>query len=292
MIGSTFSQTIAEDISLECADTVVFLVVGPCRSGTTAFLRVFSEVGIQSWYQPIKAVIRGRMRGGRNLIQIPDLPRVMLKETFGPFAYEETCFNPIEILLEAGVVAGNIHLVTLTREPTVTASSWIRINRSVGESTDAAALSWLAKGYHNVLNLAEFAESLGINHTPLVYELLRDHDPEVVRSRLFARLRIAQPPGRMRWDALSPIESDGDQIKFCEQGRRYFVPELHTRLNESVGLTYFGKSAAEIAQYVDDGHIAILAAEGAFERYQMHKTLSMAAFNLPVHADLVNTYAG
>ncbi|MEZ4609347.1 MAG: hypothetical protein R2838_03660 [Caldilineaceae bacterium] len=287
----TFSQMIARSISLQDRNTKVYVVVGPCRSGTTAFLRVFSEVGIQSWYQPIKAVIRGQMRNESFAFQIPALPSVMLKDTFGPFSVEESCFNPIEILLEAGATADNLHLLTVSRDPVATACSWIRINKQVGADASAAALAYLAMGYRNLLRLAAYATDHHVAHTPFAYELLRDHDPALIRTLLASRLGISQPVKGMNWRDLPPVESANHLIKYVEQGRRYNVPDLHSKLNRSAGLVYYSKSTDELAQYLDASHISALTDEGVFECHRAHQSMSSAAFGLSIrHTAIAKEY--
>jgi hypothetical protein len=206
----------------------------------------------------------------------------MIKETFGPFLLEESCFNPVEILLDAGVAADNLHLLTISRDPIETASSWMRINKEIGAGADSSALKPLTIAYRNTVRLAAYAKDHNIAHTPFVYELLRDHDAAQIYTRLAAQLNISPSGKGEDWRALPPVEAPSELIKYVDQGRRYDAPDLHTKLNQSLGLTYYSKSVDELMQYLDASHLSFLTDEGAFDDYRAHQRMSAAAFGLPI----------
>lgn len=280
-MNKSFSRTVATKIFLQNENTKIFLLVGPCRSGTTAFQRVFGEVGIESWYQPIKTIIRGGNHEKDYSFEIPDIPKVMLKETLGPFPGEETCFNPIEILMEAGVAKENIHLLTITREPISTACSWLGIGDQRAERR-VNSIGNLVRCYENIIRLIAYTEEHAISHTPYVYELLRDNDPEVVRRLLLDELGIAYTEDRVNWSELPSVEMPTRFNKFIGEDENYLDIGLHTKLNQSSGLTYYGKSINELTKYVDDSLLSLLINGGVFCFYHTHKEMCSARFGLPI----------
>jgi hypothetical protein len=280
-MNKSFSKSVAKKIILQNENTQIFLLVGPCRSGTTAFQRVFGEVGIESWYQPIKTIIRGGNHEKDYSFEIPDIPKVMLKETLGPFPGAETCFNPIEILMEAGVAKENIHLLTITREPISTACSWLGIGDQRAERR-VNSIGNLVRCYENIIRLIAYTEEHAISHTPYVYELLRDHDPEVVRRLLLDELGIAYTEDRVNWSELPPVEMPTRFNKFIGEDENYHDIGLHTKLNRSSGLTYYGKSINELTKYVDDSLLSLLINGGAFCFYHTHKEMCSERFGLPI----------
>lgn len=126
LLGDLSSKSLARWVVVprECPD--IILAVAPCRSGTTAQLRVFAQNGIPAIYQPIKAILRGIMAGEKNYFVIPtDTDRLFIKETLGPYTKGESTINPLEVLLEAGVSTKKISIITMMREPLSDVSSWI-----------------------------------------------------------------------------------------------------------------------------------------------------------------------
>jgi hypothetical protein len=163
-----------------------------------------------------------------------------------------------------------------------TASSWMRINKESGAGADSSALKPLTIAYRNTVRLAAYAKEHGIAHTPFVYELLRDHNAAQIYTRLAAQLNIAPSAKGGDWRGLPPVEAPSELIKYVEQGRRYNAPDLHTKLNQSFGLTYYSKSVDELMQYLDASHVSFLTDEGTFDDYRTHQRMSAAAFGLPV----------
>lgn len=286
-LDKSFSQSIAKQIALQGQNTKIVLVVGTARSGTTAFLRVFSEEGIESWFQPVKQIIRGRLQHNQAYsFQIADAPYIMIKETLGGMTDEEIWYNPLEILLEAGVAKGNIHLITVMREPMSVACSLVR-NRTIdlmqnptldlsSLDTQAYMVGFVAKyasGYESTLRLITYAREYEIAYTPFVHELLRDQDPEVIRKHLLDRVGIAYTKEKMNWRELPPIETSTKFSKFTSQWDSNDGSGLFTTLNRSTGLTYFAEPAAELTKYVTDRERFALRQSGAFDFYQTYSEL-------------------
>lgn len=293
-ISKSFSQSIAKNISLQGQNTKIVLLVGTARSGTTAFLRVFSEEGIESWFQPIKHIIRGKDHNNKDYaLQISDVPYIMIKETLGGMTEEEIWYNPIEILLEAGVAKTNIHLITVMREPIPVACSLIR-NRTIDlirsrtidrSSFDAKAhlisfVEQYARGYEGITRLIAYANEYEIEHTPFVYELLRDQDPEVIRKRLLDRVGVTHTKAKMNWSNLPPIETSTKLSKFTSQWGTNDGSNLFITLNRSNGLTYFDEPADELTKYVTDSELSALRRSGAFDIHHTYREMCYAFWGL------------
>lgn len=294
-----FSQSIAKNISLEGQNTKIILVVGTARSGTTAFLRVFSEEGIESWFQPIKHIIRGNKHNKYYAFQISNVPCIMIKETLGGMTEEEIWYNPIEILLEAGVAKTNIYLITVMREPIPAACSLIR-NRTIDlirnhtidrYSFDAKAhlirfVENYARGYESITRLIAYANKYEIEHTPFVYELLRDQDPEVIRKQLLNRAGIAYTKNKMNWSGLLPIEISTQFSKFTIQWDSNDGSNLFTNLNRSNGLTYYTEPEDELTKYVTEIELSAIRQSGAFKFYQIYRETCYAFWEVLTRHDL------
>lgn len=293
-ISKSFSQSIAQKISVQGQNTRIILLVGTARSGTTAFLRVFSEEGIESWFQPIKHIIRGRIHHNKEYsLQISDAPYIMIKETMGGMTEPEIWYNPIEILLEAGVAKANIHLITVMREPISVACSLIR-NRTIDlmrngtinpVSLDAKAnmvsfVEKYARGYESTIRLIAYAKEYQIEYTPFIYELLRDQDPEVIRKRLLDRVGVAYTKAKMNWSNLPPIETSTKLSKFTSQWDTNDGSNLFITLNRSNGLTYFDEPADELTKYVTDSELSALKRSGAFDIYHTYREMCYAFWGL------------
>ena len=67
-------------------------------------LRVFGAAGIQAHYQELKNIFRWRMQAEEFSWDFPNRNGIVyLKETLGPYTLAEARFNPLDVLLQAGV---------------------------------------------------------------------------------------------------------------------------------------------------------------------------------------------
>src|SRR5258708_43395 len=92
----------------------IILQISPSRSGSTSQVRVFAQAGIPAWYQPLKAILRGFLDGQDIHFSFPDTEDpIFIKEAIGPYTKIESEFNPLDILLQAGVPKKKIYLISL-----------------------------------------------------------------------------------------------------------------------------------------------------------------------------------
>ena len=258
----------------------VILSVSPCRSGTTALLRVFAVVGVAAHYQQIKNVMRWRMQGQETTWQVPQGPgeTVLLKETIGPFTELESTFNPLEILLRAGFPPDRLQVLLLGRAPLSTWSSW--------EQWDSpwTRAAFLVRAYHTTEQIRQQALRLALPTTTLVYEALRDNAPAIVVERLLARFGLAFVPAAVSgWQSLPPWSDPASRMIFPQEPAAFDVPGVHNRALQADGLEFFDRSdrlhqlrAADIATIWDGGVPAI---------YDLWRTQCQADFDLSIHPD-------
>ena len=174
----------------------IILGVGPCRSGTTPWLRLFAQAGIEGHFQPIKNIMRHEMMG----LTAPkwEIPpgTIAMKETLGPYHVAEVKYDPLKVLREVGYQDNHIDLVVLFRDPIATWASWKwwwgeRVN------IDTFLWAWVWTWYY-----ANVAEMQGFRVHYFVYEVLRDFEPYTVAQKLFERLQlqwILQPGAVSGW---------------------------------------------------------------------------------------------
>lgn len=167
----------------------IVLLYGPCRSGTTAIFKSFSEVMPISYYQPIKSL----MRYGNPTFVIESKPEpVFIKETLGPWRDQECFYNPWQFLIDAGIPAKNISLVPIIREPIRTFDSWKR----TFEATD---LNRFIDTYAHFLKIHEESIRLGMDVYPIYYEQLQSSAEDTMTSVL-EFLDIEYKDSVINWD--------------------------------------------------------------------------------------------
>ncbi len=153
----------------------IFIICGPCRSGTTAFANNFVIAGIESHMQPIKSILREQLLDKPtipNQILFQDKNIVLVKETFGA-EKELELFNPIQILIEAGYPATKINVVGMVREPIATYNSWERlwgeVNKDIFEGS-----------YRLMTNIKQYCAQNDVTYLSYVPEIIAHNNPSVV----------------------------------------------------------------------------------------------------------------
>lgn len=105
----------------------IYVIFGPGRSCTTAMLAwLMSNPTIQlGYYQPQKTLIRHGLMYGSFVIpgKNQGVERIVIKDTLGPFSREFEEFDPVELLVKAGVPLQKISLILIMREPLATLKS-------------------------------------------------------------------------------------------------------------------------------------------------------------------------
>ncbi len=217
----------------------VILSVSPCRSATTAFLRVFGAVGIESHYQELKNVLRWLVQNKDFRWQLPRRPNgiIYLKETVGPFTIAEVSFNPLEVLLGAGFPPDKLQIIISGRAPLSTWDSWDQWD---GRWT---TVDRFIQAYRTVERIRQQVMRLELPMTTFVYEAIRDNDAEMVVEKLFERLAIPYSPRAVRgWSELPPLGTSASNAVFPDEPPTFVVPGVHDRIKSSDGFTYFSRA--------------------------------------------------
>lgn len=229
-------QEIAKSISGDIVNSPqIILSVSPCRSGTTIMLRVFGAVGIPSYYQPLKTILRWNAIGGDVSWQVPQSSSapIYIKETLGPNTRIETTFDPLSIFLKAGFQPEKIRLLVIGREPLHTWASWLTWWQ------EGAIIDNFISTYMTTERIRQMALKHHIQVTTMVYELFRDYTPETVIRNLFQRLGIEYRPIAVKgWDTLPRFGATGSNIYIPEQHPIFFDPHMIKRAETSSELTY------------------------------------------------------
>ncbi len=238
----------------------VLLAVSPCRSGSTALLRVFGYSGVESHFQPLKNVLRWQMQGEDYTWSVPNGPDlVFLKETLGPFTAEESRFNPLQVLLSAGYPPDRVRLLIFGREPIQTWSSWCAY------WSRKTRIEHYITAYHTADLVGKQARSLGIDTTCLVYEALRDHPMETVVRCLMGHLGIPYTPRAIGgWERLPGCGVPGSNIVLPYEPPLFITPKIHDQVKQSSRLEYVHR---KIVSPVTEHDQAMIAGSGLFDIY-------------------------
>lgn len=275
------NEQIAARVHLKGQCPEIVVAVGPCRSGTTVFLRMFGQSGIQSWYQPLKSILRGYLHHNDIHFTIPETKRLFIKETLGAYIKNEVLYDPIEVLLLAGVPKEKIHLLSVIREPYATISSWIEHFSPFSEREDLVEIGLLS--YDSICHIKRNAESLGIHSTTFVYESWRDHAPLLVTHKLFDKLNMPFSSAALsNWKALNSLTSRESNIFMLYEPPFYHYKDFFVEVKRSTGLAYYPKPLDVITRYLSPERIAQIEQSHALKIYEELINVSERDLNLNI----------
>lgn len=213
----------------------IILVVSPCRAGSTVLLRVFSAIGLESHFQPMKNVLRWSLLGEDRRWAMPSGAGscLMLKETLGPFTAAECSFNPLQVLVEAGFPGEKLHVLILGRDPLRTWASWYRF------WPERAPVANMIQSFCTTRQIQEQTKALGIGSTCLVFDVFRDHSAETVVRRLCERLDLGYSPLAIQgWDSLPGFGEPGSNIVLPQEPEQFVTPRIHDRVKHATHFAY------------------------------------------------------
>jgi len=285
---SISADQVARKIKLPSSEKLpkVFLLAGPCRTGTTVHLQVFSNSGIHAFNNPIKNTLQREMFGEDGYFEVPEEKAIFIKESIGALTKEESTYDPIQILLTAGYPANKIHVIANFREPLASFASWLK---NYGEKRDSAILLQnFVKAYHKAFEIVGKIKRLKIDLTVLAYEAFRDNTPEKVIGQLFRRLEIDFTEKSIRgWD--KPW-AEGSRIHY---GNR---PEiLRSSKNDTVNqhneLKYLPTSTAILVEKINQAQASTITNEGIEMIYDEMRQNSQEDLNLDIDPSIeIKTY--
>lgn len=235
-------EDVARRVFVPRAVPDIFLLVGPCRSGTTAQAKVFRAAGMLSHHQPLKSVLRCLLQGQEETYTLPEVSQLLMRETLGPYTLTEAAFDPLAVLLKAGVPREKLHLILMVREPLSTLASW-QEHFSFKRAGEILVNNCI-EAYRTTRRIQQEARSGGLSVLHYVYEALRDNDPASVNEKLFSRLGMKLVYKDLNWQTLAPFASTDEHESIPTEPAFYAMQGLQTvrsREAEASGLTFAAK---------------------------------------------------
>jgi hypothetical protein len=189
---------------------------------------------IQSHFQELKNTLRWLMQGEAWQWTLPsELQVLMLKETLGPFTELESTFNPMAVLLGAGVPAEKLYLLVCGREPLQTWASW---DEWWGDRT---CVDFFILAYETTEQIRRQAQEMGIPSTCLIYEAFKDRSAKIVFKKLFRRLDLPFSPLAIQgWDRLPAFGDHGSNIILPKEPDQFITADIHTPVKKSQKFVY------------------------------------------------------
>lgn len=178
------------------------LLLGPCRSGTTALLRAAAAAGNIAYFQPIKRMIRCALVGDHGVLTVrPGVAPIVIKETFGPFLKTEALFDPLRILVRRGYPQDRISVVVVLRDALAMYRSWSTLHllnpRFGTVDTDVYVAAWW-----NAVDCYWRARTAGVASTAFVPDGFDGTtDRKGILAALFDRCGLVFGPEAVDWSA-------------------------------------------------------------------------------------------
>ena len=190
--SSEIDRVVLEHIKVPQNPPEMILVVGPCRTGTTALGNVFARLGLISYMQPIKSMRRAVEEGAPVIDWTIDQQQrvVFSKETLGAKT-ESEFFDPVQELLKVGYQARKIHLIGTCRESRATLGSWVQMWGNI-------PMSGFVESYQLIEKIMKRAQKLGVRTTHYVQEAIGTNNPDLVLERLLDRVKVTLPSQNTR----------------------------------------------------------------------------------------------
>lgn len=161
----------------------LIVIVGPCRTGTTALANVFAKAGITVYMQPIKSARRAKEAGEKIIPwKIKEENIAVVKETLGAIT-EAEFFDPIKILLDIGYPKEKLVLIAMVRNPEKTLASW----REMWTDLD---LSNFERSYQNIFDIKNRTRNKDIKTITFVHEAIRNNAPALVVQKIFNKINF------------------------------------------------------------------------------------------------------
>ncbi len=245
----------------------VIVGIGPTRSGTTLFLRIFAEIGIHSWYQPFKAILRGFEHNHKVdfTIDNPDFDTVFIKETLGPYTQNEASLNSIKVLLNAGVDKEKIKLITLVREPYSAVASSILHFSKFKEREEIINIS--LKCYDSIFSINQFAKKKGIQTNSFVYETWNKNNPLDILTKLFAKMGMPIIKEKLtNWKTLESLD-ENKYIHNLYEPDFYHHTDFSYRIKKSNNISFSSRTENNIKTSLTPNEIERVKNSSAIDIY-------------------------
>ena len=222
----------------------IILSVSPCRSGTTAMLRVIGNMGPAAYFQPLKNLLRWQMQGKPFFWSLPaDAAKtIYIKETLGPYSWAESTFNPLALLLQAGLPPHKLHLWVYGRYPLNSYASWLKWWQ---QKTN---IDYFIATYHTIAQMYQQAVHANIQTTTLTYEILNRFPIPAIIAKLAQRFGLIYTDNTIQnWDTLPPFGSPDSNIFLPEEPAIFITPNIHNRIYNATRFTYIATEENALA---------------------------------------------
>jgi hypothetical protein len=250
---------------------LIVLCIAPCRSGTTASLRVYAESGVGAYSQPIKGILRHLAKGKPAECctwRIPAADYLYVKETSGPFNERESTLDPLAIMRRVlrrtaaeatsddtddlathalELARKRLHVVIMGREPHDTWHSWEAAFHQVLKGvtpeerwyyaiTRATLFRCFILAFHNVEAIRLAAQRSGISLTHYVAEA-NAHSERAFQA-LFDRIGWRVSPKTSGWTSRSVLGGHASKVVLTVDHSTQHRAGLFDKVNASTGLRF------------------------------------------------------
>ncbi|MEH2586237.1 sulfotransferase family protein [Bradyrhizobium sp. AZCC 1721] len=210
---------------------MLYFACGKARVGSTALSNLFGMIGMPSYYQPLKAILRDALVGQSLTPWIvpsaTDEPDIFSKETIGPYVLAESLFNPLQLLIEAGYPQARLHLIMLDREPASALASWLE--KLISRAPESTLLQHYVIAALSAVRVESYAKRQGVPVTHYVYEVSKEAISSV--RVLFDRLGLSSSfteNAVTSWREPGQVQVNNARVIFPSEATIYKVPNLHT----------------------------------------------------------------
>lgn len=213
----------------------IIVSISPCRSGTTAMLRVMGNMGVSAYFQPLKNLLRWKMQGQLFSWTLPvgASKTIYIKETLGPYSLAEATFNPLSLLLQAGVPPHKLHIWIYGRYPLHSYASWLKWWQ------DKTNLNYFTTTYQTIAQIYQQAIDANIITTTLTYEVLGRYPITLIIARLAQRFGLTFTNKAVTgWQSQPHFGSIKSKIFLPEEPPIFVTPHIHDRVYKASEFTF------------------------------------------------------
>ena len=261
----------------------IILTIGPCRSGTTALLRLFGATGIKSYYQPIKTILRWLLldedKEMTHTWEIPKSSLIYLKETLGPYTFAESKLNPLTVLsgvLDEDTMKRKIHVLIMGREPSDTWYSW-----KTYFANENITIETLFENFNHAYKTVEEIRQEAIKNSMKVMHFVYEASqyPEVAVASLFKRLGIENPPVLYGWNNLPEMGTEGSNIFLPDESQPFIVEGIHDKIKNADSLRFYRSKGNELSEKEKNGIMKV----NLYDIYSIWRTQTQIDLNVAIN---------
>lgn len=210
-------------------------------------------------------MIQQALAGKKTEFKIPSNEKtIFIKESIGAITQKESSYNPVELLLEAGVPQSGIKVIINIRDPLPTYISWGKKYGSKCSSTEL--LNNFISAYNTTFNIYTYAKKSGVNTTVFNYELFKDTNPEVAIEKLLSDVNVnVQKNTTKNW---VPPDSPRSKIHFMKTNPLLSGEDRTDKFNNTSEIKYSDTADSDIKILQKDRNVVIALEKNVSPVYQ------------------------